>query len=48
MGEVNDVVEDYGLIKLRDVEYIGNFTIKYIYIKRAVSTPTIVFWSQKK
>ena len=29
MLEVVDVVKDYGLTKLRDIEYIGNFTIKY-------------------
>lgn len=29
MSEINDVVKDYGLTKLRDIEYTGNFTIKY-------------------
>ena len=29
MLEVIDVVKDYGLTKLRDIEYTGNFTIKY-------------------
>ena len=30
-SEINpiDVVKDYGLTKLKDVEYSGNFTIKY-------------------
>ena len=30
MCEVVDVVKDYGLTKLKDVEYTGNFTIKYL------------------